>query len=93
MHVAEYPYLSDPITSECEHSGAHVLNTSPRRCDSKDLAAMSASVSEPGEGLIALGDNLLNLIREIGEGTLDVIDIFAKLGKTTPKLSKRAAKP
>jgi hypothetical protein len=43
---------------------------------------MSASVSELSERLIALGDNFLDLIREIREGSLDEINIFAKLGVT-----------
>ncbi len=82
MSIAEYPHFSDTITPKFEDSRACVLDKSPRRCDAKDLTPMSASVSELSERLIALGDNFLDLIREIREGSLDEINIFAKLGVT-----------
>jgi hypothetical protein len=93
MYIAEHPHLSDPITPKFENSRACVLDRSPRRCDTKELTPMSASVSELRERLVALGNNFFDLNREIREGSLDEINIFAKLGVPALGLSERAAKP
>jgi hypothetical protein len=54
---------------------------------------MSTSVTELSERVIALGDNFFDLIREIREGLLDEINIFAKLGVSALGLSERTPKP
>src|SRR5258706_16447899 len=78
---------------EFKYSRACVLNRSARRFDSKDLTSVSASINKLRERLIILRNNFLDLIREIREGSLDEINVFAKLGVTVFVLPERPAKP
>jgi hypothetical protein len=88
VNIAEYPYLSNPIIPEFKYSRACVLNRSARRFDSKDLTSVRASVNKLRERLIILRNNFLDLVREIREGSLDEINVFAKLCVAVLELSE-----
>jgi hypothetical protein len=92
VDITEYPNLDDQITSEFKDGRAFVLNSSPRGRNPKNLTPVSASVNKLSERLIAFGNNIRDLVREIRERSLDKIDIFAKLAVASLRLAERPTK-
>jgi hypothetical protein len=68
------------------------LDAPPGRRDAKKLSTMGALPGKPGERLIPLGNDFLDHAREIREGALDKINVFAEFATAALGFSERATK-
>jgi hypothetical protein len=90
--VAEDPHLRGSVAAEGEHRGSRVLDELPSGPDAENLAAMHSTIRQASEILVALGDQFLGFVAEIGKSQLDEVAIFGELIMAILMLSQRTAK-
>src|SRR5215471_4731870 len=79
VHVAENPCLGQAAIPGREECCSVVGHEDAGGWDAEDLTAVVARVTQPGGGAVALGDQVEDLVAEIGERGADLVAVAAEL--------------